>query len=293
LALPYLVPPSATVLVRRRFVKGEPLRPAEAILADLIERHADTPDDLFADPLSSLPFADLLDRGIAEPLEKRVATPWPEAIQRLVDKCDVEFRVVGIKDQTLAALQCVEVGRAAAAGPYCLREIRTNAAAVNRRLRRTIPVRTIRRWWRTIPVRAVRRCGLSNTHHIWQKTAKKQKTRMHNTNLDNLLTIFPSRYHPHHWRSRCLKGEARAQSKEYRCLLHSFPIRGGTIRNIAFLIIHGIKGCALCTCDIGIIGHTDPFSQSVPGELVQTFFFGRTTGKYGIFLNRDSLNSNT
>jgi len=150
-ALPDLVPPPATFLFRRWFVKGEPLRAAEAILADLIERSTDAIDDLFANPMPSLPLADFLDRRIAEPLQQSATISGPEAIQCLVDKRDVEFRVVGIKNETLAALQCVEVRGAAAAGPYCPREIRTNAAAVSQRIiRGTISVRATGR--RTVPI---------------------------------------------------------------------------------------------------------------------------------------------
>jgi hypothetical protein len=150
-ALTNLVPPPATFLVRRWFVKGEPFRAAEAILADLVERSADAFDNLFADPLPPLPLADFLYRGIAEPLQKNPAISGPEAIQRLIDKRDVEFRIVGIKNQTLAALQSVEVGRAAAAGPRCPRQVRTNAAAVSQRIiRGTISVRATGR--RTVPI---------------------------------------------------------------------------------------------------------------------------------------------
>jgi hypothetical protein len=156
MALPYLVPPSVAVLVRRRFIKGEPLRTAEAILACLIERSADTLDHLFANPLPSLPFADFLYRRRAKPLQENAAISRTEAIQRLIDKRDVEFRVVGIKHQALATLQCVEVGGAAAAGPYCPREVRTNAAAVSQRIiRGTISVRTSRR--RTVAIGATGR----------------------------------------------------------------------------------------------------------------------------------------
>jgi len=84
-------------------------------------------------------------------LQKNAAISGPEAVQRLIDKRDVKFRKAGIKNQTLAALQCVEVGGAAAAGPYRPREVRTNAAAVSQRIiRGTISVRATRR--RTVPI---------------------------------------------------------------------------------------------------------------------------------------------
>ena len=69
--------------MRLRFAEWEPCRSAEAILADLVEGCTNALDDLFAEPLPSLPLADLVDRGIAEPLQQRVATPWPEAVQCL------------------------------------------------------------------------------------------------------------------------------------------------------------------------------------------------------------------
>jgi len=150
-ALKNLVPPPAAVLGRRWFVKGEPSRAAEAILAGLVEHRADTLHDLLACPLPLLPRADFLDRRIAEPLQESVTISGPEAIQRLIDERGVELRQLGIKNQTLAALHGVEVGGAAAAGPYCPREVRTNAATVSQRIiRGTISVRATGR--RTVPV---------------------------------------------------------------------------------------------------------------------------------------------
>jgi hypothetical protein len=122
-ALPYPVPPSATGHVRRRFVKGEPLRAAEAILADLVESSTGTLDNLFADLLPPLPLADFLYRRIAEPLQESAAISGPEAIQRLINECGVEFRKNGIKNQTLAALHSGEVDREAATNPRRVREI--------------------------------------------------------------------------------------------------------------------------------------------------------------------------
>jgi hypothetical protein len=79
-ALPDLVPPPATFLVRRGFVIGEPPRAAEAILADLVEHCADTLHDLLAGPLPLFPRADFLDRRIAEPLQESVTISGTEAI---------------------------------------------------------------------------------------------------------------------------------------------------------------------------------------------------------------------
>jgi hypothetical protein len=53
------VPPSAIVLVRRRFFIGEPLRATEAILAYPVERRAGTFHDLLEDPMTPLRCADL------------------------------------------------------------------------------------------------------------------------------------------------------------------------------------------------------------------------------------------
>jgi hypothetical protein len=177
-ALTDLVPPSATVLVRRRFFKGEPLRATEAILAYLVKCRADTFHDLLADPLTPLPCADFLDRRIAEPLQEHVTISGPGAIQRLIDKGSVELRLDGIKNQALAALYGAEVGRPATADPYRIREVWTNAAAVSLVfIRGTISVGTA--WWGTIPVGAtgwsrtvpigaaghVR--GFSKAAHLW------------------------------------------------------------------------------------------------------------------------------
>ncbi len=116
-ALPDLVPPPATVLGRRWFVKGKPPRAAEAILAGLVEHRADTLHDLLAGLLPLLSRADFFDRRIAEPLQESVTISGPETIQRLIDKRDVEFRFIGIKHQTLTALHGVEAGIGAAADP--------------------------------------------------------------------------------------------------------------------------------------------------------------------------------
>jgi hypothetical protein len=148
-----LVPPLTPGLVRRRFVIGEPVRATEVILADLFNHCTDTLNDILTDPLPFFPPTAFFDRGITKPIEERVTFFWPEAIKRLIDKRDVEFRVDGIKNQTLAALQCVEIGGAAAAGPYCPREIRTNAAAVRQRIiRGTISVGATGRG--TVPIGA-------------------------------------------------------------------------------------------------------------------------------------------
>ena len=88
-------------------------------------------------------------------MQESVTISWPETIQCLIDERDVELRGAGIQHQALAALQGVEIGRAAAADPYCPRKVRTNAAAVSLGFRGTISIGAAGR--STVPVGAAGR----------------------------------------------------------------------------------------------------------------------------------------
>ena len=170
MALPDLVPPSATVLVGYRFVVGEPVGATETILADLTQRFADRLYDLLANPLTPLPCADILDRRIAELIQESTTISGPKAIHRFIGNRGVKLSVVSRKHQTRAAIHGSEVGRATAADPCCVWEVRTKAATVNRGLlrgaisigavgwwRRAISIGAIRRWGGTISIGAIRR----------------------------------------------------------------------------------------------------------------------------------------